>query len=137
LRLSAGVLVAIVLTGCAGPPGVASRIDPVAANVIYFQHDAYKLDDSYRSVLEAHARRMRLHPSLRLRLEATTDAQGPLEYNRALSRKRAETVMRELVALGVPAARIEIAGLGEARHAGRGAGHDGNAADRRVELIYR
>jgi len=138
LRLVAGAIVTIALAGCAGPVIVMPWAERApASNVIYFEHDAYKVDDGYRGLLEAHAQRMRSHPSLRLRLEATTDRQGPLDYNRALSRKRAETVMKELIALGVPAERIEIAGLGEARHAAHGASNGAGATDRRVELIYR
>lgn len=104
--------------------------------MIYFERDAYKVDESYRDLLEAHASRMRARPQLRLRLEAWTDRQGSTEYNRALARKRAQTVMKELVARGVPAERIEIAGLGE-RGAPRAGTSAANAGDRRVELIYR
>jgi len=42
-----------------------------------------------------------------------TDRVGAVEFNDALSRKRAETVASRLVAAGVPAERIAVAGRGE------------------------
>lgn len=113
------------------PPDPAA--DEATPHVIYFERDAYKVDDSYRSMLEAHARRMRTTPALRLQIQAYTDRFGGNEYNLALSRKRAETVMKQLIALGVPPERLEIIGHGEARHTAK----SGAASDRRVELIYR
>jgi peptidoglycan-associated lipoprotein len=110
--------------------------DASTPRVIFFERDAYKVDDSYRPMLEAHARRMKAMPSLRLLIEAYADRHGANEYNLALSRKRAETVMKQLVALGVPPERMEIAGHGEVRHTARNGMHEA-ASDRRVELVYR
>jgi peptidoglycan-associated lipoprotein len=138
LRTLAAAIAALLIAGCAGPVIVMPWAERAPeANVIYFDHDAYKVDDTYRALLEAHARRMREHPALRLRLDATADAQGPLDYNRALAKKRAEMVMRELVGLGVPAQRIDIASFGEVRHGARRSAHESSANDRRVELTYR
>jgi len=111
--------------------------DATTPHVIYFERDAYKVDDSYRSMLEAHARRMKSAPGLRMLIQAHADRAGSSEYNRALSHKRAEMVMRQLVALGVPADRMEIEGRGETRPAAKGAPHEPAASERRVELIYR
>ena len=41
-----------------------------------------------------------------------TDTSGSAEHNKALSAKRAEVVVRELVAKGIPAAEIEAVGMG-------------------------
>ena len=137
---SAGrVLVLAALSGCNGSlpffRPAAPAADASTPHVIYFERDAYKVDDGYRTLLEAHARRMKASPGLRLLIQATTDRFGPVEYNLALSRKRAEMVMKQLVSMGVPPERLEIAGLGEVHHAARN-GHE-SAIDRRVELIYR
>ena len=126
-----------VLSGCAASIPWPWRDGPMAdastPHVIYFERDAYKVDDAYHPMLQAHARRMKNTPALRMRVQAHADRVGSSEYNRALSQKRAEMVMRELVALGVPADRIEIAGMGEARRGPQ----ESTASDRRVELIYR
>jgi outer membrane protein OmpA-like peptidoglycan-associated protein len=44
-----------------------------------------------------------------------TDTSGSAEHNKALSAKRAEVVVRELVAKGIPAAEIEAVGMGAER----------------------
>ncbi|WP_330834422.1 OmpA family protein [Piscinibacter sp.] len=127
------------LTGCFAsfPWWEGPVADASTPHVIYFERDAYKVDESYRPMLEAHARKMKNAPGLRMLIQAHADRVGSSGYNRALSHKRAEMVMRELVALGVPADRLEIDGRGEPRHAGKGQGAEAPASERRVELIYR
>lgn len=110
---------------------------PELPRVIYFDVDAYKVEDRYRPMLRAHAQRLRAMPGRRLLIRAYTDPQGPVEYNEALSSKRAETVKKMLIAFGAPADRLHDVGAGERSRSstsGTGAGH---WSDRRVELIYR
>lgn len=49
----------------------------------------------------------------RVHIEGRADSTGTAAYNQALSQRRADTVAREIAALGVPAARIEQVHLGE------------------------
>jgi outer membrane protein OmpA-like peptidoglycan-associated protein len=65
-----------------------------------------------------------------LRIVGHTDASGSAAANDALSLDRAASVRDWLVARGVPAPRISVAGRG-ARDAGLG----GAAGDRRVEIL--
>ncbi|HUG23956.1 OmpA family protein [Piscinibacter sp.] len=107
------------------------------ARVLFFEPDAYKLAPRYRPTLEAHARKLKASPALRLVIEAYTDNRGAADYNLALSKKRAETVAKQLVAMGVARHRIELVHHGE-RGATKGARNDvATAGDRRVELRYR
>jgi peptidoglycan-associated lipoprotein len=110
-------------------PVAAQR--PQRADVIYFKPDAYKVDARYRRALQAHARRLKADPQLRMVIQAHADSSGDREYNLALSKKRAETVAKQLKALGVPARQLELVYHGEA------AGERVAAAERRVELLYR
>lgn len=128
------------LAGClASLPWLEGPLaDASTPHVIYFDVDAYKIEEGYRLVLKAHARRMKNAPSLRLQIRAYTDRSGARDYNLALSRTRAEMVMKELVALGVPASRVESLSHGEGRGLSRHAhAHADQATDRRVELVYR
>jgi outer membrane protein OmpA-like peptidoglycan-associated protein len=47
-----------------------------------------------------------------IEVEGFTDKTGSAEYNLALSRRRADTVVRHLVAQGIPVRRISMVGLG-------------------------
>ena len=68
-------------------------------------------------------------------VEGFTDQIGDPDYNFALSRRRADRVMRHLVAeLGVPVQRIYVIGLGEERLVETATDRDARAKNRRVEV---
>ena len=70
----------------------------------------------------------------RFAVEGHTDAIGGADYNERLSMKRAASVKQYLIARGVSAKRLEVAGLGEAKpHMSNGT-ETGRARNRRVEL---
>jgi peptidoglycan-associated lipoprotein len=102
--------------------------------VIYFKPDAYKFEPAYRPVLEARARTLKALPNLHLVIQAWSDPRGARDYNLALSRKRAETVAKFLVALGVQEQQLEVVAHGERQDAQ--ASHRA-FSERRVELQYR
>jgi peptidoglycan-associated lipoprotein len=119
------------------PPAAVVKAPPEPPRVLYFEPDAYKLSPRYRPTLEAHARKLKASPNLQLVIRAYTDARGAYDYNLALSKKRAETVAKQLVAMGVPPRRLELAHHGERRATAGGRTGRATAEDRRVELIYR
>jgi len=134
-----------VAVAAASPPAPAPKEHPNAESqrsaalprAIYFGRDAYKVDASYRPALEAHARKLNGSPSLRLEIQAFADTRGPREYNLALSKKRAETVMKALIAMGVPRRQLRITNHGESRRVAERSSGKATPADRRVELVYR
>jgi OOP family OmpA-OmpF porin len=86
------------------------------------------------------------HPGARTRriiLEGHTDDVGTTSYNLTLSRRRAETVARELIARGIRRDRVTVAAFGETRpaapnrHADGSDNPDGRARNRRVEAVIR
>lgn len=71
-------------------------------------------------------------PAQSIRIEGHTDATGSAEANLSLSLRRAEAVRDALVALGVPAARIQVAGAGSALPVASNDEAAGRAQNRRV-----
>jgi outer membrane protein OmpA-like peptidoglycan-associated protein len=118
------------------PPPAAAPAAP-SRQVLYFKPDAYKLDAVDLPRLEAHAQRLKAAPGLHLVIQAYADWRGDKDYNLALSKKRAQTVARQLVAMGAPPGQIEIVYHGERRGQQEGRSERDVAADRRVELSYR
>lgn len=106
-------------------------------SVIYFDSDRYRVSDEYKSVLQAHAKRLLADPNLHLRIDGHADGVGPADYNLELARMRAQMVKRELIDLGVPADQLQVVGHGDGRPAAKGASAQALAANRRVELSYR
>jgi outer membrane protein OmpA-like peptidoglycan-associated protein len=73
----------------------------------------------------------------RLRIEGHADNIGGDEYNRRLSLRRAEAVAREFAARGLPAARIDVRGLGSAMPVADNATEAGRTQNRRVVILVR
>jgi outer membrane protein OmpA-like peptidoglycan-associated protein len=75
------------------------------------------------------------YPELRFNVEGHTDNVGSAAMNSELSLKRAITVRDYLIEQGVPASRIDVAGLGLSAPIGDNATVDGRARNRRVEIV--
>lgn len=73
----------------------------------------------------------------RVRVEGHTDNQGDPSANEALSLRRAQVVADALVAGGVDPARLQVQGLGDAQPVADNASADGQARNRRVEVIVK
>jgi peptidoglycan-associated lipoprotein len=71
----------------------------------------------------------------RIELAGHADERGTEEYNLQLSNKRAASVRKYLLDLGIPANRLKAVGYGENRPAEQGATEDAWAANRRVEFV--
>jgi outer membrane protein OmpA-like peptidoglycan-associated protein len=75
------------------------------------------------------------YPALRFNVEGHTDNVGSAAMNSELSLKRAITVRDYLIEQGVPASRIDVAGLGLSAPIGDNTTSDGRARNRRVEIV--
>ena len=75
---------------------------------IEFDLDSHDLA-SEQLTLDANAQWLKSHPDVRIRLSGFTDPRGDIVYNLALSHRRAESVKRELVRMGIAENRIEYA----------------------------
>jgi outer membrane protein OmpA-like peptidoglycan-associated protein len=67
-------------------------------------------------------------------LQGFTDDRGAINYNDALSQRRAEAALRYLVSKNVPLFRISIVGLGEANPVADNKTRTGRDQNRRVEV---
>ena len=79
----------------------------------FFTYDQATLSDEARSALAADARWLGRWPSTRIKIEGHCDERGTEDYNLALGERRAQVTEAYLVALGVPAARIQVVSFGE------------------------
>jgi peptidoglycan-associated lipoprotein len=72
----------------------------------------------------------------KVRLEGNADERGTEEYNLQLSNRRAASVKKYLMDLGVPSSRLETVGYGANRPVASGHTEEAWAANRRVELKH-
>ena len=86
-------------------------------------------------MLDIAAETLLANTKVRVRVEGHTDAIGSAEYNRDLSRRRAEAVRDMLVKAGVAAERLEVVAQGEDQPLATNDTADGRRINRRVQLV--
>ncbi|MFN6946404.1 MAG: OmpA family protein [Cytophagaceae bacterium] len=80
---------------------------------IYFAFDKHNLtSDSYNELIKLEGL-LKDNPSLKLEISGYTDNKGPASYNKILSQKRCESVVRYLVSKGIDKGRLIAKGYGE------------------------
>jgi outer membrane protein OmpA-like peptidoglycan-associated protein len=101
----------LAATSGANQPRPQTWKDPSMINDlknIEFDLDSHDLR-SEQLTLDANAQWLKSHPDVRIRLSGYSDPRGDIVYNLALSHRRAESVKRELVRMGIAENRIEYA----------------------------
>jgi peptidoglycan-associated lipoprotein len=124
--------------GSAVPPVQAGGSQrPDLKRSVYFEYDKYEVKPEYRALLESHARWLKTNPQARLTIEGNADERGSREYNLALGQRRAESVTKMLVLMGVKPEQIEAVSWGEEKP--RTAGHDDKSwsENRRDDFVQR
>lgn len=71
----------------------------------------------------------------KISIEGHTDGDGSAKYNKKLSQKRADAVMKYLTDKGIDAARLQSVGHGEDKPIGDNATDEGKEKNRRVEFL--
>lgn len=123
-----------VTTVTTPPPRATTTAGWPAQRVVYFDFDSFAVRSDAQPVIEGHAKVLVASKATRLVLEGHTDERGGREYNLALGQKRAESVARSLVLLGVTEAQLEAVSFGKERPAAEGRDEAAWEKNRRVEL---
>ena len=101
---------------------------------ITFQTASDTLESSFMPVLDSVAKVLNKFDKTQLQIDGYTDSQGSFEYNQGLSERRADSVNRYLVGVGVASARLQSRGWGERYPIADNGTAEGRAQNRRVEL---
>lgn len=109
---------------------------PVSFNV-FFVFDKDELTAESVAQFDRIKKELAARPAPEIVVIGHTDRVGALEYNDALSLKRAETVRSALVDAGIRREQIEIAGRGEREPAVPTADEVAEPRNRRVEIMVR
>ena len=113
------------------PPPVSCSFEPVR-----FEFNEFSLSAGSQSALAKSADCIKKN-ALRFTLEGHADERGTEEYNMVLSQKRAASVRKYLVDLGVAGGSLDTVGYGENKPAVDGHDESAWAANRRVEFKKR
>lgn len=91
--------------------------------IIYFDFDKSNIRNDAKKELEKIIAALNDYPQLKLNIRSHTDSRGNDVYNKALSKRRAASVLNYLVSKGVDSSRLKSEGLGESElvnHCGNG-----------------
>lgn len=110
-RLETGVVPEQEVREVFGPALDAQPLRPVSFT-LYFVQGRDELTADSRPVLERVFTEIEHRPAAEIVVIGHTDRVGTVQYNDALSLQRAEKVRGDLVRLGIPLDRIQVAGRG-------------------------
>jgi len=85
----------------------------IKGDSVYFDFDRYAIKSDQRSPIREHANLATAFPNDYVTLQGNCDERGGHEYNLALGQRRADSVKRALVLLGVAEDRIETISFGK------------------------
>jgi outer membrane protein OmpA-like peptidoglycan-associated protein len=101
------------VTDLQNQPKPVAALKPTLLSQIYFSRGSFKLSDAELAKLSELAAQLR-DKSREVAVMGFSDTQGPAEFNRALSLKRASSVRKALLGYGIGASLVtSISGLGE------------------------
>ena len=104
--------------------------------MVFFDFDRSDLTIEAADILKKVADNAKKGNVVRIELTGHTDRVGSKEYNMKLSQRRANTVKKQLVRLGLSAAEINTIAKGESEPLVPTADGVREAQNRRVEIVY-
>ncbi len=104
---------------------------------ITFATDSTRIDSGFYPVLDSVAKVLIKFNKTQVDVEGYTDSTGSAEYNQELSERRAESVARHLMSVGVDRLRLNARGYGERNPIADNNSASGRALNRRVEVRIR
>lgn len=96
-------------------PGSQQDLKATAGDRVFFAFDRSDITPEARQILERQAQWLRRYPNVTVTVAGHCDERGTREYNLALGARRAQAVKDVLVAMGIPAGRIQTISYGKDR----------------------
>ena len=106
----------------------------ITLNNIFFDFDQVTLKSESFSELNRIVDLMGKRESMQVEIAGHADATGDAQYNKGLSKRRAEAVKKYLVGKNIPEARVSVAFFGEDKPIESNATKEGRRKNRRVEF---
>lgn len=108
----------------------------IAIYGIYFDFDKAEIKPESEPALKEIAKFLKENPEIKVYIVGHTDNMGKLDYNMELSRRRAESVVKELIGkYGISKERLKPFGVGPLSPVASNETEEGRAKNRRVEIV--
>ena len=102
---------------------------------IYFDFDKYDIRAKGREILQQNAEWLQKNPGAKIKIEGHCDERGTTEYNLALGERRAMSIKKYLISLGISTERLYTISYGEEHPIDTGHNQEAWAKNRRGHLI--
>jgi len=112
----------------------AAEVRATLAEMVFFDYDRAEIRFDAQDVLNRKAVALRANPNVGLRIDGHADERGTVEYNLALSLRRANSAREYLTSFGIEVSRLDVAGYGEERPLDSGSNEDAWSRNRRAEF---
>lgn len=112
-------------------------VDRLAQNTIKFRTSSDEIEADSASVIADLAAVLKGCAGVKVEVAGHTDNVGPPEFNKDLSQRRAQSVVKALEGQGVAADRMSAAGYGEERPVASNDTREGRAQNRRTEFVVK
>ena len=116
-------------------PAEAGPVESQATSTVFFAFDDYTLSAETQDQLAALAEYLKQNSGDVIQVEGHCDEKSSIEYNLALGQRRAASVKKYLVQMGVDGARITTISYGEERPAVEGHNEAAWSKNRRAEFV--
>ncbi len=109
---------------------------PLGKRSVYYEYNRYDIKEEYVPLIEAHSKFLMDHTDLKIAVQGNCDDRGSREYNLALGQRRADSVKRAMVLLGVGDKQVETVSFGAEKPMAFGQDDESWAKNRRADLVY-
>ena len=103
---------------------------------IYFAYDRFDIQKKFIPLVEAHSNFLIQNPEIKILIHGHCDVRGSREYNLALGQRRADSVKRAMLLVGVNDNQIETVSFGSEKPVAFGQDEESHSENRRVDLVY-
>jgi peptidoglycan-associated lipoprotein len=103
---------------------------------VFFDYDSTMVRDEFKPLITAHSKYLTDNRGRKVVVQGNTDERGSREYNLALGQRRADSVKRMMMLLGVTDGQIESVSFGEEKPRATGTDEKSFAENRRSDIVY-
>ena len=102
---------------------------------IHFDFDRYNIQVEEAEILKENSALLKKYPGMKFQIEGHCDERGTGEYNLALGERRANSVKKYLVSLGIAPSRVSTISYGEERPFDPGHSEEAWTKNRRAHFV--
>lgn len=103
---------------------------------VFFDYDSNAVKDEFKPMITAHSKFLTDNRGRKIVIQGNTDERGSREYNLALGQRRADSVKRMMMLLGVTDGQVESVSFGEEKPRAAGTDEKSFAENRRADIVY-